>query len=79
MRKPFALGIVYCKCQPLHLYSLISKDMDNILPLAPTSPVYLFLIGSAKIRNGQFLAKWGEMGNFWAKGGEMGTFWAKWA
>ena len=35
--------------------------------------------GSAKIRNGQFLAKWGEMGNFWSKGGEMGNFWAKWA
>ena len=46
MRKPFALGIVYCTGQPLHLYSLISKDMDNILhvPLAPTSPVYLFLM-----------------------------------
>ena len=28
--------------------------------------------GSAKIRKGQFLAKW-------AKGGEMGNFWAKWA
>ena len=35
--------------------------------------------GSAKIRNGQFLAKWGEMGNIWAKGGKMGNFWAKWA
>ena len=33
----------------------------------------MFACGSAKIRNGQFLAKWGEMGNFWAKGGEMGT------
>ena len=44
MRKPFAHGIVYCTGQPLHLYSLISKDMDNILPLAPTSPVYLFLM-----------------------------------
>ena len=33
--------------------------------------------GSAKIRNGQFLAKWGEMCNFWAKGGEMGNFLGK--
>ena len=37
------------------------------------------VIGSAKIRNGQFWAKWGKMGNFWAKGGEMGNFWVKWA
>ena len=39
----------------------------------------VFPVGSAKIRNGQFLAKGGEMGNFWAKGGEMDNFWAKWA
>ena len=35
--------------------------------------------GSAKIRNGQFSTKWGEMGNFLTEGGEMDNFWAKWA
>ena len=49
---------------------------DNI-HLSDSGVKRLVGTGSAKIRNGQFLAKWGEMGNFWAKGGEMGNFWAK--
>ena len=35
--------------------------------------------GTTKIRNGHFLAKWGEMGMFLAKWGQNGQFLGEWA
>ena len=35
---------------------------------------WVVLLGTTKIRNGHFLAKWGEMGMFLAKWGQNGQF-----
>ena len=58
---------------------------NQIIFVVVVSVIYLIgnfffvLVGTTKIRNGHFLAKWGEMGMFLAKWGQNGQFWAKWA
>ena len=41
------------------------------------NPYSKFILGTTKIRNGHFLAKWGEMGIFLAKWGQNGQFWGE--
>ena len=70
-----------CRALAFHIFKNL-RLFDKKIVAGLLMPFLIFVVlrfGSAKIRNGQFLAKWGEMGNFWAKGGEIGNFLAKWA